>query len=195
MGDEPAEAVTRAIHALVRGNGKLETDLLPILYAELKKLARARLAKVPPGQTLQTTALVHEAYLRLLGDRNDVSWNGRRHFFGAAARAMREILIERARRQGAKKRGGDRERDFEEIELASEQPVEDVIALDEALGRLEELDPRKAEIVMLRYFAGLSEEETAAALEVSVRTVEREWRYIRVWLFKQLGDQEQKSGK
>jgi RNA polymerase sigma factor (TIGR02999 family) len=144
------------------------------------------MGKIPPGSTLQTTALVHEAYLRLVGPV-DPGWKGRSHFFGAAASAMRNILVEQARRKAAAKHGGGRQRvGLEEVEIAFEGPSEDIVALDEALSRLEAQDPRKAEIVTLRYFAGLSQAETAAVLNVSERTIQRDWRYIKAWLRKEL---------
>ena len=161
-------------------------DLLPLVYDELRVLARARLKRVPPGQTLQPTALVHEAYLRLVGSE-DPGWDGRGHFFAAAAQAMRDILVEHARRKMAKKRGGDRRRvAAEEAEPTLEPPSEDVLAIDEAIKRLEQDDPRKGQIVNLRYFARLTTAETAVALGVSVGTIEREWRYIRAWLQREL---------
>jgi RNA polymerase sigma factor (TIGR02999 family) len=162
-------------------------DLLPALYAELRRLAAALTARRAPGQTLTPTALVHEAYLRLVKDQ-DPGWHGRRHFFGAAARAMREILIEQARRKGRLKRGGRRHR----VELTEgvawiEPPADDLLALDEALQRLQAEDPLLAEIVMLRYYSGLSVEETAAVVGVSVSTLTRDWRYARAWLAGQIG--------
>jgi RNA polymerase sigma factor (TIGR02999 family) len=165
-------------------------ELLPLVYDELRALARARLSHEAPGHTLQPTALVHEAYLRLVGDE-DPGWNGRRHFFGAAALAMRRILVERARSRGRKKRGGALER----VELRGDQlvdrgadgwPAEEILAVDEAVERLEREDPRKGQIVNLRYFAGLTAEETAAVLGVSLGTVEREWRFIKAWLLERL---------
>jgi RNA polymerase sigma factor (TIGR02999 family) len=171
-----------------RGSDKVDlemrpaAELLPVVYAELRRVAAALALRLPPGQTLQPTALVHEAYLRLVGDR-DPGWNGRRHFFGAAARAMRNILVEQARRKGAHKRGGGARR----VELTEglaiiEPPAEDLLAVDEAIQKLQAEKPHLAEIAMLRYFAGLSADETAAALGVSASTIAREWRFARAWL-------------
>jgi RNA polymerase sigma factor (TIGR02999 family) len=162
-------------------------ELLPTLYAELRRLAAALTAQRGPGQSLTPTALVHEAYLRLV-KREDPGWQGPRHFFGAAARAMREILIEQARYKGRLKRGGGGRR----IELAEglawiEPPADDVLALDEAIRRLQEEDARLAEIVMLRYYSGLTVEETAQVVGVSVSTLTRDWRYARAWLAEFLG--------
>ena len=146
------------------------------------------MAKVPPGQTLQATALVHEAYLRLVGD-DDPGWNSRGHFFGAAARAMRDILVEQARRKASLKRGGDRRRegDAADLAIAIDAPASDLLALDELLERLEEQDPRKAQVVMLRFFAGLTNPQIAEILGVSLPTVERDWRFARSWLQRELG--------
>ena len=157
-------------------------ELLPELYAELRRLAAALSTRLRPGQTLQPTALVHEAYLRLVGDR-DPGWEGRRHFFGAAARAMREILIEQARRKGSRKRGGGARR----VELSEglaliEPPADDLLALDEAIQQLRAEKPQHAEVVLLRYYTGLSVQETAAVVGRSVSTVTREWRFARAWL-------------
>jgi RNA polymerase sigma factor (TIGR02999 family) len=162
-------------------------ELLPAVYAELRRLAAALGGRLAPGQTLQPTALVHEAYLRLVRD-HDPGWDGRRHFFGAAARAMREILVDQARRKTSQKHGGGAGR----VELAEglawiEPPADNLLALDEAIQRLQDEDPRLAEIVRLRYFTGLSVEETAAVVGVSARTVNRDWRYARAWLARRLG--------
>jgi RNA polymerase sigma factor (TIGR02999 family) len=170
-------------------------ELLPELYTELRRLAAALTAQRGPGLTLQPTALVHEAYLRLVRDQ-DPGWEGRRHFFGAAARAMREILIEQARRKGRLKHGGGGRR----VELAEglvwiEPPADDLLALDEAIRRLEAEDPRLAEVVMLRYYSGLSVEETAAVVGVSVSTLTRDWRYARAWLAGMLGEEAAPGGE
>jgi RNA polymerase sigma factor (TIGR02999 family) len=161
-------------------------DLLPDLYAELRQLAAALSARLQPGQTLQPTALVHEAYLRLVRD-HDPGWEGRRHFFGAAARAMREILIEQARRKDSRKHGGAVAR----IELSDglaviAPPAADLLALDEAIQTLQLDRPHLAEVVMLRYYTGLTFEETAEIVGRSVSTIKREWRFARAWLARQL---------
>jgi RNA polymerase sigma factor (TIGR02999 family) len=168
------------------------SELLPVVYAELRRLAAALTARRGPGQTLTPTALVHEAYLRLVRGQaagEGTGWQGQRHFFGAAARAMREILIEQARRKGRLKRGGGGRR----VELSEglawiEPPAADVLALDEAVRRLQKEDARLGEIVMLRYYTGLSVEETARVVGVSVSTLTRDWRYARAWLAGVLGE-------
>ena len=175
------------------GDPRAAEELLPLVYDELRRLARARLARQPAGTTLQPTALVHEAYLRLVG-ANDPGWNSRGHFFAAAAIAMRRILVERARRKGRLRHGGRQRR----VAIAAAEPCEeprsdDLLAINEALTRLEVDDPRKGQIVNLRYFAGLSASEVAAALGISLSTVEREWRYCRRWLFTQLRQPEAES--
>ena len=178
--------VTRILLAVERGDPKAADQLLPIVYQELRRLAHALMAKTPPGNTLQPTALVHEAYLQLVGDQ-DPGWNGRGHFFAAAAQAMREILVEQARRKGAVKHGGGQKRlDADEVDLPIAPPSEDVLALDEALENLRACDPRKADVVMLHYFAGLTLEETAKILGVSRRTVDRDWCFARAVLYGQL---------
>src|SRR5262245_49232921 len=161
-------------------------ELLPALYTELRGLAAALTARLPPGQTLQPTALVHEAYLKLVRDR-DPGWEGRRHFFGAAAQAMREILVDQARRKASGKHGGHGQR----IELSEglaliEPPADDLLALDEAIQHLQAEEPRLGEIVLLRYYAGLNVEQTAAVVGRSVRTITREWRQARAWLAERL---------
>ena len=157
---------------------------MPLVYDELRKLAAQRLAQEKPGQTLQATALVHEAYVRLVGGEQTQDWDGRRHFFAAAAEAMRRILIDRARHKQTRKAGGGRQRlDLDDVEPASEDGEGDrLLALDEALRQLEAEDPRKAELVKLRYFAGLTAEQAAAALGVSTSTAEKDWAYARSWL-------------
>ena len=193
MAGETPESVTQVLQAAREGDPRAAAELLPLVYNELRRLAQARMAQASPGNTLQPTALVHEAYLRLVGAQ-DPGWNSRGHFFAAAAQAMRNILVEQARRKASLKRGGDKKRlNADEMELAIESPSEDVIALDEALTELERSDPRKARVVMLHHFAGLTLEETAAALDVSLPTVEREWRFARALLYTQLSDQEQNS--
>ena len=172
---------------------KAADELLPLLYDELRVLARARLARERPGQTLQPTALVHEAWMRLVGD-GDPGWNGKAHFFGAAALAMRRILVEQARRKARIRHGCEQRRvdvdDAADLEpaLAIEPPAADVLAVDAALRKLEVDDARKAKIVELRWFAGLTVPETAEVLGVSVGTVERDWRFVRAWLRSELED-------
>ena len=179
----PAARILRSISA---GEAKAASELLPVVYKELRHVAHRLMGHLRPGQTLQPTALVHEAYLRVAGSE-DPGWEGRRHFFAAAAHAMRDILVEEARRKSALKRGGGRERvTLEEAALRIEPPSEYVLALNEALKRLEQDDPRKGQIVLHRYFAGLTIEETAEVLGLSHATVEREWRYTRAWLHKEL---------
>jgi RNA polymerase sigma factor (TIGR02999 family) len=163
-------------------------ELLPVVYAELRRLARVLSAGVRPGQTLEPTALVHEAYLRLVRNQ-DPGWEGRRHFFGAAAQAMREILIEQARRRASLKHGGE----FRRVELSEglawiEPPSRDLLALDEAIRQLQIEDGHLAEIVLLRYFTGLSIEETARVVGESASTVKRDWRFARAWLARRLDE-------
>jgi RNA polymerase sigma factor (TIGR02999 family) len=163
-------------------------DLLPDVYTELRRLAAALTGRLQPGQTLQPTALVHEAYLRLVREK-DPGWEGRRHFFGAAARAMREILIEQARRKATRKHGGGSGR----VELAEDlamilPPLDDLLAMDEAVEKLQADKPHLAEIVMLRYYTGLSFDETASVVGRSTSTIKREWRFARAWLARQVGE-------
>lgn len=179
--------VTKILSAIERGDEGAADRLLPLVYQELRKLAAARLAKERPGQTLQPTVLVHEAYLRLVDVDQPQQWNGRGHFFGAAAEAMRRILVENARRKRAGRHGGQLQR----VDLEIAAPTvggrsEDLLALDEALVGLEEQWPEKAQLVKLRYFAGLTIPEAAQALKISTATAERHWRFARAWLHAQL---------
>lgn len=180
--------------AATRGDRLAADQLLPVVYAELRALARARMSRLAPGATIQPTALVHEAYMRLIG-QHDPGWDSRGHFFAAAAEAMRQALIDQARRKNRLKRGGDRKRmDLVEFDAPLAPPVEDVLTVDAAIEKLRADDPRKAQIVMLRYFAGLSREETAEALGLSIATIDREWRYIVARLRKELADMEPRDG-
>jgi RNA polymerase sigma factor (TIGR02999 family) len=159
---------------------------LPLVYDELRRLAAWHLAQERPGQTLQATALVHEAYLRLIG-QEDPGWQGRRHFFGAAAEAMRRILVESARRKRRQKHGGQWERiDIENLEIPCPMPEDELLAMDEALNRLAEVDPRGAELVKLCFFVGLTQEQAAKELNISISTVERTWAFARAWLFREM---------
>jgi RNA polymerase sigma factor (TIGR02999 family) len=188
MSRPPDERVTRLLDAAADGDSGAASDLLPVVYDELRRLARAQLRRESPGQTLQPTALVHEAFLRLVGPA-DLEWKGRGHFFGAAARAMRRILVERARRRRRIKHGGRLHRtDLEPDRIEAPEQGIDVLALHEALDRLEARDRRKSEVVHLRYFAGLSVEETAAALNLSPTTVKSEWNFARAWLRRAVRD-------
>lgn len=165
-----------------RGDKIAGSKLLEALYDELRTLARARMARQPAGQTIQPTALVHEAYMRLV-EGGDPGWDSRAHFFGAAARAMRNILVDRARRKNAVKHGGDRRRvEFDEALIQDEPEPDQMIGLDDALRELEASYPRQAEVVMLKYFAGLGVEQIAEVLQSSERTVKRDWRFARAWL-------------
>lgn len=190
MSENPDTIITELLEKVAAGDSRASAELLPIVYDELRKLARSWMAAAPSGQTLQPTALVHEAYLRLVATPGS-DWHNRRHFFFAAARAMRDILIEQARRKATLKRGGGRKRvNPENLVLAIESPAHDMLALDEALEELKVEDARKHEIVMLRFFAGLTMRETAQAMDLPLRTLEREWRYIRARLHKLLCDSE-----
>ncbi len=178
------DTITQVLNAIEHGDPHAAEQLLPLVYDELRKLAAERMAQEKPGQTLQATALVHEAYLRLVGGEQTREWDGRGHFFAAAAEAMRRILIDRARHKQSRKAGGGRRRlDLDDIEPALEEGDGDrLLALDEALRRLEAEDPRKAALVKLRFFAGLTAEQAAAALGVSLSTAEKDWAYARSWL-------------
>lgn len=186
MGKPAGQNVTRLLKSLRKGEGSASDELLPLVYEELRGLAEAKMACERPGLTLQATALVHEAYLRLVSG-DDVGWDDRGHFFAAAAEAMRRILVERARRGGRRKHGGGRRRvSLEEADVGFDAPSDMMIALDEALTRLREKDRRKERVVMLRYFAGLTIEDTARALDVSPATVKNDWTFAKAWLYKEL---------
>ena len=175
--------VTRILSAIERGDEQAAGQLLPLVYDELRQLAARRLAREKPGQTLQATALVHEAYLHLVHAEGSRRWQGRGHFFAAAAEAMRRILIDSARRKRRPKHGGERHRvDLDDAGDAIAPPVDDLLALDEALEKLSAVDRPSAELVKLRYFAGLSIDEAAEALGISPRTADRRWAYARAWL-------------
>jgi RNA polymerase sigma factor (TIGR02999 family) len=184
--------VTRLLNDAAAGKPAATEELFQAVYDQLRRIARRRMAEERADHTLQATALVHEAYVRLVGDQQ-VIWNSRAHFFGAAARAMRRILVEQARRKARPKHGGDRERvSLEHAEVAVEPLSDDILAVDETVKKLEAIDARKGRIVNLRYFSGLSAEETASVLGVSVGTVEREWRFIKSWLQLELTEQVQR---
>lgn len=188
---EPMSEVNRLLEAVAAGDPTAAVELLPLVYDELRLLASTRLSREKPGQTLQPTALVHEAYLRLVGGNSPEGWDGRAHFFAAAAEAMRRIMVEAARRKRRIKHGGDAEHlNANEVEIAAPELHEDVIALDEALDRLMVLDPKGAELVRLRYFAGLSLPEAARIMSISPRTADRLWAYARAWLHQELREQE-----
>lgn len=180
--------VTRLLEAVSGGDRKAAAELLPVVYEELRKLARVRMNSERPEHTLDPTALVHEAYMRLVGGRDRPNWDGRGHFFASAAEAMRRILVERARARAAQKRGGDRQREElgDEPALPAGGEFKDVIGVDELLKKLEQKDARKAQIVTLRFFGGLSNEETAMALGLSLTTVKNEWAFTRAWLHREL---------
>ena len=182
MGD-----VTRILSAIERGDRQAAERLLPLVYDELRKLAAQRLAQEKPGQTIQATALVHEAYLRLVGTDQGPHWNSRGHFFAAAAEAMRRILIEQARRKKAEKRGGQWKRvALDHAQAVAAASPDELLALDEALDQLQQHDPVAGQLVQLRYFAGLSVEQAAETLGVSVATAYRHWTFARAWLHSQL---------
>ena len=186
--------LARTLDALSRGNPRAAGELLPLVYDELRRLAAQRLALEAPGQTLQPTALVHEAYLRLVGTGAEPHWDGRAHFFAAAAEAIRRILVEHARGKKRIKHGGGRQRvTLEQAESMVQAPSEDLLALDEALNRLTAHDPIKSQVVKLRFFAGLTMPEVAQALAISLATTERYWTYARLWLYAELtGEDHQK---
>jgi RNA polymerase sigma factor (TIGR02999 family) len=185
----PMSEVTRILSAIEQGDPHAAEQLLPLVYEELRQLAAQRLAHEAPGQTLQATALVHEAYLRLVDADRVPHWDSRGHFFAAAAEAMRRILIDNARRKRRPKHGGGRSRvSLDEALCLREAPSDDLLALDEALDQLAREDPAKAELVKLHYFAGLSLEEAGKVLGVSPRTAKRHWAYARAWLYAAIAD-------
>ena len=188
-----ANEVTRILSAIRNGNAQAAKELLPLVYDELRRLAAIKLARETPGQTLQPTALVHEAWLRLGGQENQ-AWNGRPHFFGAAAEAMRRILIDNARRKRARRHGGGQQRmDVQEMEIAAAMMDDDLLAVNAALERFATQDQQKAELVKLRYFTGLTINEAAEILGVSPPTAKRWWAYASAWLHNEIADQ--KNGR
>jgi RNA polymerase sigma factor (TIGR02999 family) len=179
--------VTRILADIEHGDLQAAEQLLPLVYRELRRIAKLRLAEEKPGQTLQATALVHEAYLRLVGGQDARRWDNRGHFFAAAAEAMRRILIESARRKQAEKHGGRLERrDIDDLDIEAPTPSGDLLALDEALTKLEAEDPIKAQLVKLRFFAGLTEDDAASVLGLSRTSAQRYWRYAKAWLLIEL---------
>ena len=179
--------VTRILVAIDQGDANASEQLLPLVYEELRRLAGQKLAREKPGQTVQATALVHEAYLRLVNVDSAQHWNSRGHFFAAAAEAMRRILIEKARLKQRLRHGGGRQRiDFDELLVCEDHTSEELLALDEALNRLAEQETLIADVVKLRYFAGLTIEQCAQTLGISVRTANRHWAYAKAWLFQQI---------
>ena len=181
--------VTRILNAIEQGETRAADQLLPLVYEELRKLAASKMSREAPGQTLQPTALVHEAWLRLVG-KEDPQWNNRAHFFGAAAEAMRRILIENARRKLARRHGGGQVRlNVDDLEIAAPGSDDQVLAINDALEKFVSIDPLKAELVKLRYFAGLTIEQAAKVLEISEATAKRWWSYARAWLYTEVGDE------
>ena len=184
----PADSVARLLGQAAEGDAKAADELLPLVYSQLHRLAQHRMKAENPAHTLQATALVHEAYLRLLGPR-EVPWQNEAHFYQAAAEAIRRILIDHARSKGRKKRGGSSKKmPLNVADLAASENSEQILALDEALCRLEVQDPEAASIVRLRFFAGLSIDQTAQSLNISPRTVDRRWKFARAWLYSELAD-------
>jgi len=188
--------VTRILSAIEQGDPQAADKLLPLVYDELRRLAAEKMAQEKPGQTLQATALVHEAYIRLVDTDKAQHWNSRGHFFGAAAEAMRRILVDNARRKASPMHGGDRRRvELKDMSSATEVPAEDLLSVDEALARLAQMNPSKAELVRLRFYAGMSVPEAAKVLGVSVATAERYWTYARSWLYCELNRGEEAQDK
>ncbi len=186
--------VTQILQRIESGDPSAAEQLLPLVYDELRKLASAHMANEQPGQTLQATALVHEAYLRLVDVEHQQQWDSRGHFFAAAAEAMRRVLIENARRKRRVRHGGEARRvDLDPDRVSRPDRRNDLLALDDALVRLEQVDARKATLVKLRYFAGLTMQDAANALGISLATAERDWRYARVWLLRELRESSEYS--
>ncbi len=178
--------ITKVLARISEGDRSASAELLPVVYEQLRRIAQQKMAAERPGHTLQATALVHEVYLKLLGDK-EISWNDRAHFLNAAAGAMQRILVDHARKRGRLRHGGGRKRALLDVaDLAAEENPSEILALDEALRRLEGQDERMSQVVKLRFFAGLSIEETSRVLDVSPRTVKREWTCARAWLYKEL---------
>ncbi|MFH1266948.1 MAG: ECF-type sigma factor [Planctomycetota bacterium] len=184
--------VTRILSAIEQGDPQAAEQLLPLVYDELRKLAAQKMAQESPGQTLQATALVHEAYVRLVDVEKAQHWDSRRHFFSAAAEGMRRILVENARRKGRQKRGGQFTRvELQEADLVVTAPSDELLAVDEALKELAKESPEKAELVKLRFFAGLTLEEAAESLGISRTTAYRQWAYARAWVYERIREREQ----
>lgn len=182
-GSQPAAQVTVVLQAISRGEGGASAELLPIVYEELRRLAMSRMSQEAAGHTLQATALVHEAWLRLVGS-GDRTWQNRAHFFGAAAEAMRRILIESARRKSRIKRGGNFIRvDLADVDLAETNPDEKILLINDALEEMEVQDPEKARVVVLKFFGGMTNQEVAESMGVTERTVERHWAFAKAWLY------------
>ncbi len=188
--DACAAKVTSLLNEAGAGNSRASADLLPLVYERLRALAGRKMQQERPDQTLQATALVHEAYLRLVDTRKVQLWESRWHFFAAAAESMRRILVENARRRGRIKRGGEHNRvDLDKLELTVNDPPDELIALDEALIKLAQEHPEKAQLVNLRYFGGLTHEEAAQALGLSISTADRHWAYARAWLYRHMNSE------
>ena len=188
---DAAQQVTRILNALSGGEREASADLLPLVYDDLRQLASARMARLAPGQTLQATELVHEAYMRLVGS-TDPGWQGRAHFFGAAARAMRNVVADHLQRKGSLKRGGHFRRVGEDTaaSISCDGPSDDILVVEEALQEFEQQYPRKAEVVTLSFFGGLTAEEIGEVMNLSSRTVERDWQFAKAWLNSRLADPE-----
>jgi RNA polymerase sigma factor (TIGR02999 family) len=190
----PMSEVTRILSAIEEGDPHAAEQLLPLVYEELRKLAAQKLAREKPGQTLEATALVHEAYLRLVDDKKSQHWNSRGHFFAAAAEAMRRILVDQARKKKSRKRGAGLERlPLEEVDISAPQPAVDLLAVNDALEKFERLDKSAADLVKLRYYAGLTLLQAAEALGISSSTADRQWAYARAWLHAELRENDAES--